>query len=207
MEDLCKILEFMYPKLVNVTHFGLIDLSDGNGPKIQDWVPSGRSCIAEESVGAGVLTRTNISYQVTAYGDAYVSAISSNEIASVTAKNVELTDISVGPSDATDRKIYRKSDETGGQYKLIATITDNTTTTFTDNVADASGGAVAPSTIAPAQPSESTIEAQRSAWEADKASVDAQYATDRSALLTTLGGGTELTAVEVEILRRVVRGE
>jgi hypothetical protein len=58
---------------------------------------------------------------------------------------VELTAIPVGPLLTTSRKLYRT--EAGGTvYKLLATIANNTTTIYTDNIADGSLGAVAPST-------------------------------------------------------------
>jgi hypothetical protein len=45
----------------------------------------------------------------------------------------------------TSRKIYRTT-AGGSTYLLLATLSDNTTTTYTDNIADASLGAAAPST-------------------------------------------------------------
>lgn len=58
---------------------------------------------------------------------------------------VELTAIPIGPLLTTSRKLYRT--EAGGTvYKLLATLADNTTTVYTDNLADAALGAVAPST-------------------------------------------------------------
>ena len=50
----------------------------------------------------------------------------------------------IGPADVTDRKLYRT--EAGGtQLKLLATLGDNTTTTYVDNIADGSLGADIPS--------------------------------------------------------------
>lgn len=57
---------------------------------------------------------------------------------------VELTAIPTGPDMTSSRKLYRT--EAGGTvYKLLATIANNTTTAYTDNIADASLGAAAPS--------------------------------------------------------------
>jgi hypothetical protein len=58
---------------------------------------------------------------------------------------VSLTSISTGPSDVTSRKIYRTL-AGGSVYWLLTTISDNVTTTFTDNIADAtiSGGTAIP---------------------------------------------------------------
>ena len=56
---------------------------------------------------------------------------------------ISLTEIQVGGSNVTSRKIYRTA-ANGSVYMLVATIADNSTTVFTDNVADASLGAQAP---------------------------------------------------------------
>jgi uncharacterized phiE125 gp8 family phage protein len=58
---------------------------------------------------------------------------------------VSLTAIPVGSSAVTSRKIYRTA-AGGSTYLLLTTLADNTTTTYTDNVADASLGAGAPTT-------------------------------------------------------------
>lgn len=59
---------------------------------------------------------------------------------------VSLTGIETGLSGwVTARKIYRTV-AGGSTYKLLATISDNTTTTYTDNIADASLGATMPTT-------------------------------------------------------------
>lgn len=63
----------------------------------------------------------------------------------VTAKQMSLTAIPTGNSHVASRKIYRTVGG-GSVYKLVGTISDNTTTTYTDNVADASLGATAPTT-------------------------------------------------------------
>lgn len=90
------------------------------------------------------LTRYFITY-VTAVGESEVGTMS----AEVTPANqqVDLTDIPVSADAAvTARKIYRTpvgvEDAVLGQ--LVATISDNTTTTYTDNIADASLGAACP---------------------------------------------------------------
>lgn len=59
--------------------------------------------------------------------------------------NVGLTGIPLHPSSTLikARKIYRTA-VAGSQLKLLTTLNDNTTTTFTDNIADASLGANAP---------------------------------------------------------------
>lgn len=59
---------------------------------------------------------------------------------------VSLTSIPVGPSSVTSRKIYRTVAGDTGNHKLVDTISDNTTTTYTDNTADGSLGADSPAT-------------------------------------------------------------
>jgi hypothetical protein len=102
------------------------------------------SCKAKVVTGAGAITRTVLSYAVTMDNDAYVCGAVSNQIATVTAQNIDLSNIPLGPSGTVNRKIYRKSSETGGSYKLLTTIANNTATTYTDNNNDVSGGAVMP---------------------------------------------------------------
>jgi hypothetical protein len=60
------------------------------------------------------------------------------------ASQVNLTAIPLGPSGATTRKIYRTVAGDTGAYKLALPIAHNTATTATDDVADGSLGAVAP---------------------------------------------------------------
>jgi hypothetical protein len=61
---------------------------------------------------------------------------------------VQLT-IPVGPTDTSERKIYR-TQAGGSVLKLLTTIGDNSTTTFTDNVADVDLGANMPTVNTPA---------------------------------------------------------
>jgi uncharacterized phage protein gp47/JayE len=58
-------------------------------------------------------------------------------------QQVNLTAIPIGGTGTTARKIYRQKNGTGS-YQLVTTISNNTATTFTDNVADGSLGAAAP---------------------------------------------------------------
>jgi len=57
---------------------------------------------------------------------------------------IELSGIPLGGSLVTARKIYRTT-AGGSVYYLLATIANNTATTYTDNIADASLGAAVPS--------------------------------------------------------------
>jgi hypothetical protein len=62
-----------------------------------------------------------------------------------TANTVPLTSIPTGITGVTDRKLYRTA-AGGSQLKLLATIANNTATTYTDTIADGSLGANAPTT-------------------------------------------------------------
>jgi uncharacterized phiE125 gp8 family phage protein len=64
---------------------------------------------------------------------------------------VELTAIPLGGALVTSRKLYRTA-ANGSTYLLLATLADNTTTVYTDNIADASLGAAAPSTNTTSDP-------------------------------------------------------
>lgn len=64
---------------------------------------------------------------------------------------VTVSAIPLGGSAVTARKLYRTA-AGGSTYLLLATIADNTTTTYADNIADASLGAGAPSTNSTSDP-------------------------------------------------------
>lgn len=84
---------------------------------------------------------------VTAVGETDGGTISAAvTVADKTANGkVALSAISVGGSAVTSRKLYRTA-AGGSTYLLLATVADNTTTTYTDNIADASLGAGCPTT-------------------------------------------------------------
>jgi uncharacterized phage protein gp47/JayE len=80
---------------------------------------------------------------VTADGEGLPSPVS-NAVSPATQK-IDLTAIPTGGTGTTKRRIYR--DKNGaGVFRRVTEITDNTTTTFTDNVTDATvaGGALVP---------------------------------------------------------------
>ena len=82
---------------------------------------------------------------VTADGETQAGVVSS----AVTVANktingqVSLTGIPLGGSLVTSRKLYRTT-AGGSTYLLLATLADNTTTVYTDNIADTSLGSGAP---------------------------------------------------------------
>lgn len=69
-----------------------------------------------------------------------------NVVDKTTNGKIALSNIPLGPDGTTARKVYRTVAGDTGDYKLVGTIANNTDTTFTDNVADASLGAIAPTT-------------------------------------------------------------
>lgn len=112
--------------------------------------PSSACSAALAGAGAGNLTNGAYGYKVTYYRT--VSASDSIESAgnttaatvtvvdAMTDGRVSLTSIPTGAAGTTGRKIYRTVSG-GSTYKLLATIADNSTTTYADNIADASLGA------------------------------------------------------------------
>lgn len=110
----------------------------------------GSACTAAlAGAGAGNVDNGTHSWKYT-----YVSAVGESEGA--TASNVltvvdktangkvSLTGIANGPAGTTAKKIYRRIAGDTGLWKLVATINDNTTTTYQDNLADSGLGANIP---------------------------------------------------------------
>ena len=83
-------------------------------------------------------------YKVTfvdAGGETTVGAVSNTiTVTDYTTSYINLSAIPIGPYGTTSRKIYR-TEAGGSTYKLLTTIADNTTTTYTDLTPDASLGA------------------------------------------------------------------
>jgi hypothetical protein len=83
---------------------------------------------------------------VTASGETEAGVASSN--LTLANQKANLSAIPVSPCrSVTSRKIYRTA-AGGATYKLVTTLSDNTTTTYTDNTADGSLGAEAPGVAA-----------------------------------------------------------
>lgn len=96
----------------------------------------------------------NVDAGIYEYGVTYVSAYGESKVGKYsaiitvsTAGQGDLTAIPVGPTGTTSRKIYRRQNRQG-DMKLLTTLSDNTTTTYTDNTAQASLGAIAPTGFA-----------------------------------------------------------
>lgn len=105
--------------------------------------------VALASAGAGNVDNGAHRYRltfVTADGETDGGTISDAvTVADKTANGkVTVSNIPLGGSQVTARKLYRTA-AAGSTYFLVATISDNTTTSYTDNIADASLGVAVPS--------------------------------------------------------------
>ena len=105
--------------------------------------------LALVTIGTGLITDGAHYYKVTfvtADGESIASSASSLVTTNATHNKVTVT-IPLGlSSDVTSRKIYRTA-AGGSSYLLLATISDNTTTTYLDDIADASLNATTAPTI------------------------------------------------------------
>jgi hypothetical protein len=94
------------------------------------------------STSSGNVTNGSHNYHVTfvtATGETSLGTTSNTVIVDASHKQVTLSNIPIGPSSVTQRKLYR-SDAGGTGYYFLATLGNNTETTYTDNIADASLG-------------------------------------------------------------------
>jgi len=82
---------------------------------------------------------------VTADGETQAGTISAAVTTAGGNGQVALSAIPLGGAAVTSRKLYRTA-ANGSTYLLLATLSDNTTTVYADNVADSSLGAGAPGT-------------------------------------------------------------
>ena len=115
--------------------------------------PPGAPTVALAGLGAGNLTNGIYSYRVT-----YVNAGGGESSRGSASSNVTVTDATTngqialtniptsGDAQIVKRNIYRTISG-GANWLLLTTINDNTTTTYTDNIADSSLGATAAPTI------------------------------------------------------------
>lgn len=124
-----------------------LDRPDRAGPSTS---APGAVTAALAGAGAGNLSAGDYKWKltfVTDYGETEAGTISATVTVADPSTNGKAA-ISAIPTDSTgrvrNRKLYRTT-AGGSTYKLVTTIYDNITTTYTDNVADASLGATAPS--------------------------------------------------------------
>ncbi|BBB65908.1 hypothetical protein UNDYM_1655 [Undibacterium sp. YM2] len=127
-------------------------LDDSNKePAAGALTPAMASPVAPGNVNNGV-HRYRVTF-VTADGETQAGTISAaaNVVDKTVNGQVTLTAIPVGGSMVTARKVYRTI-AGGSTYLLLTTLSNNTATTYTDNIADADLGAEAPSTNSTADP-------------------------------------------------------
>ena len=108
----------------------------------------GAPTVALAGTGAGNVDAGAHRYRVTfvtADGETDGGTISSAVTTTAGNGKVTVSAIPTGGSLVTSRKLYRTAAD-ASTYLLLATIADNTTTTYADNIADGSLGAGCPST-------------------------------------------------------------
>lgn len=89
------------------------------------------------AVGAATGMTGDYEYAVTFLTDGGQTMIGADSnIVSVSNQQVNLTNIPIGGPGTTKRRIYRQKDGTG-DYNMVGEIADNSTTTFTDSMSDA----------------------------------------------------------------------
>lgn len=122
--------------------------------------PVGTLTVGTPSAGGAVTAGTH-SYKVTfvgGVGETTPGTASSVETAIDTdGQTIGLTAIPLGGAGTIARKIYRTVAGNAGAYKLLATIANNSATTFSDTIADAALGASAPVTNTTVTQSGSTL--------------------------------------------------
>ena len=116
----------------------------------------GAPAAALAGAGAGNVDNGAHRYRVsfvTAQGETEGGVISAAVTVTDKAVNgkVTVSSIPLGGSAVTARKLYRTA-AGGSDYLLLATLADNTTTSYTDNTADSALGAGAPTSNTTAEP-------------------------------------------------------
>jgi len=110
-------------------------------------IPAPASPLVSRTAG-GSVTAGSHSWKVTftsAYGETTPSAKSNVISTSGTAKTFTVN-LPLGATGTTGRKIWRTVAGDTGNWKLVDTVADNTTLTYSDSIADGSLGADAPTT-------------------------------------------------------------
>ncbi len=116
----------------------------------QEPAPGAMTCALASPAAAGALTAGAYRYLATfttATGETQAGQVSSAVTVADPAVNgkIALSGIQTGGNAITGRKLYRTA-ANGSIFYLLATIADNSTATYTDNIADSALGAQAPIT-------------------------------------------------------------
>lgn len=113
-------------------------------------VPSALTATLASPAAPGNVDNGEHTYAVTFVNASGETTIGATATATVADKGVNgqvaLTNIPIGLTGTTARKVYRSEAGTTTPLKLLTTIANNTATTYTDNTADSALGAAAPST-------------------------------------------------------------
>lgn len=125
---------------ITVTGGGSIKMNQGGSINFTFVNPPDACTATLIATGTGNIENYPYSYIVTfitSNGETNVSIASATVTVDDTHKQVSITNIPVSLSSlVTGRKLYRGIVGEGGFYKLLTTINDNTTTTYTDNTAN-----------------------------------------------------------------------
>jgi len=93
------------------------------------------------SGGSNLDSAAEYYYAVSYDADTLINGAVSNTVTTdASNRKVTLSNIPLGPLGTTNRKLWRTEGD-GSALKLLATIADNTTTTYADDIADGSLGA------------------------------------------------------------------
>lgn len=125
----------------------LTTTSDTNGARTaNDLVTQLGAPFAQLATGTGLTASRWYQYRMAFYNGttySYSTARTNPLLLGATVHSIKLTDIPLGPSGTTHRYIYRTTNQTSranliadNTFYLVTDISDNTTTTFTDNTAD-----------------------------------------------------------------------
>lgn len=120
---------------------------DDNSTLTRHGIPVATDSMTVATAGTGTALTGDYQYKVTWVNSALVEGDVSTFTATQTAagENIALTNIPTAPASfgVESRKIYRTADG-GSTYLLLTTISDNTTTSYDDAIADSALGVAAP---------------------------------------------------------------
>jgi hypothetical protein len=121
---------------------GPADVTSRKLYRTQAQASAGAALTAQLKLLTTIADNTTTTYNDTS-NDAVLGANVPTSNTAAAYQDVNVTGIAIGASPTTSRKVYRTA-VGGAQLKLLATIADNTTTTYADIIADGSLGANAP---------------------------------------------------------------
>lgn len=111
--------------------------------------PNSGPSVSSGTAGANGAATGDVNYKV-AYVNSYAAigdvGAATTTLTLASTATVSLVSLPLAPTSfgVGSRRLYRRDSTTGNAYKLVATIADNTTTSYVDSIAAASLGANAP---------------------------------------------------------------